>query len=271
MSDAYENRSYVPGFKSITARWRASADAVRNALGPRCERLAYDVAPRNHLFMMWPPGDAPPQGLLFFIHGGYWRSFEAADFLQMGAGALARRFAVAMPSYRLAPEVTLPEITADIAAALTFAGNRASGPIILAGHSAGGHLACRMASASMPLGAKLAARIVHVVTISGLHDLRPLLFTDKNADLGLDDRTAVEESPALDRPRDGTRLTVWVGADERPEFRRQSALIANAWHGLGAAVRLVIAPGRHHFDVIDPLENPESALTNALFDGVLEP
>jgi arylformamidase len=56
----------------------------------------------------------------------------------------------------------------------------------------------------------------------------------------------------------------WVGADERPEFRRQSALLANVWTGLGARTRAVEALGRHHFDVVADLTDAGSPLTEAL-------
>ena len=72
------------------------------------------------------------------------------------------------------------------------------------------------------------------------------------------------ESPALLEPLEGVRLHAWVGERERPEFVRQSALIANVWTGLGAETALTIAPGRHHFDVIAELAEPGSALVEAL-------
>ena len=103
------------------------------------------------------------------------------------------------------------------------------------------------------------------VSISGVHDLRPLLRTRLNDALRLDAGQARAESPALLEPREGVRLTAWVGAGERPEFIRQNALLANVWTGLGALTRAVEEPGRHHFDVIDGLTQPESSLTEALF------
>ena len=114
------------------------------------------------------------------------------------------------------------------------------------------------------LSERLRRRIGRVVAISGLFDLRPLMRTAINADLKLDPAEARAESPALLEPLDGVRLHAWVGERERPEFVRQSALIANVWTGLGAETALTIAPGRHHFDVIAELAEPGSALVEAL-------
>ena len=56
----------------------------------------------------------------------------------------------------------------------------------------------------------------------------------------------------------------WVGQAERSEFVRQSALITNVWRGLAAETAFVAEPDRHHFDVVDGLADPGSALLEAL-------
>ena len=59
-------------------------------------------------------------------------------------------------------------------------------------------------------------------------------------------------------------MTCWAGADERPEFRRQNALLANIWTGFGVATSALEEPDRHHFNIIDGLCEPGSKLTGAL-------
>jgi acetyl esterase/lipase len=141
------------------------------------------------------------------------------------------------------------------------------GPIVLSGHSAGGHLATRLLCADGLLPEETRARVVRAVGIGGVYDLRPLLRTAMNEVLRLDLAEARAESPALLEPAEGVEALIWVGAEERPEFLRQSALMANVWRGLGARTALVEAPRRHHFDVIAPLAEPDSALTDALLGG----
>jgi arylformamidase len=138
------------------------------------------------------------------------------------------------------------------------------GPLFLAGHSAGGHLVTRMISATSPLPDDVRSRIQHTVSISGLHDLRPLIKAAMNAELRIDEAEACAESPALLAPMPNARLTCWVGSAERPEFVRQNALLANIWIGLGATTCVIEEPGRHHFDVIDGLADPDHQLTRSL-------
>jgi acetyl esterase/lipase len=205
-----------------------------------------------------------PKGLVVFFHGGYWMRFDKSSWSHLASGAVASGFAVVMPSYTLCPEITVTGIVAEAGAAVEAAAALVPGTIHLAGHSAGGHLAARMVSDPSPLPASVLGRIGNTVSISGLHDLRPLGKTAMNATLGLDEAEAAAQSPALLAPVEGVRLTAWVGGAERSEFIRQSALIANIWRGLGAATALVEEPDRHHFSVVDGLQDPAHGLTRTL-------
>ncbi|WP_333832418.1 alpha/beta hydrolase [Rubrimonas sp.] len=258
---AYSNSGAVPEAPAIFARWTELAAGFR-AQAPGALDLPYGPHPRERLDLFSPAGAA--KGLLIYIHGGYWRAFDKSGSSHLAAGPLARGWAVAIPSYPLCPEVRIADIAASVARAVEAVAARVAGPIVLSGHSAGGHLAARLVCEGAPLAAPVADRVALCVGISGVYDLRPLLRTAMNADLRLDPAQCAAESPALLAPRDGARLVAWVGEDELPEFRRQSALIANVWRGLGAATACVEAPGRHHFDVVDDLADPDSALAAAL-------
>ena len=52
--------------------------------------------------------------------------------------------------------------------------------------------------------------------------------------------------------------------DERAEFLRQNALLANMWTGLGATTASVEEPDRHHYSVIEGLEDASHPLTRTL-------
>ena len=260
--DAYANGAYIQGAAEYPPRWDQAAAAFRAAQGTRVRLdVPYGDSPRERLDIFLP--EARARGLAVFVHGGYWKAFGKDTWSHLAAGALAEGLAVCLPQYTLCPEVRIAEITRQIARAIAFAAEGIDGPIHLAGHSAGGHLVCRMACQDSPLAHPLQLRLGSVLSISGVHDLRPLLMTEMNETLRLDLAEAQAESPALLAPLPGTRLVCWVGADERPEFVRQSALLANIWTGLGADTRAIEEPGRHHFNVIDGLADPASALMQA--------
>lgn len=265
--DAYANADNIAEGGGWPDAWIGPSAAFRETMlraGRARLDLAYGERARQRLDLFLPAGAA--RGLVVFIHGGYWLAFDKSYWSHYARGAVERGYAVAMPSYTLCPDSRIGGIVLEIAAAISTAGALVEGPILLAGHSAGGHLAARMMTTTTPLRPALRARVGHVLSISGLHDLRPLMRTGMNEILKLDDAEALAESPALLSPLPGFSLTCWVGGGERSEFVRQSALLANVWVGLAGRTRLIVEPDRHHFNILDGLADPEKPLTAALVE-----
>jgi len=255
--DAYSNGAYIPDGASYPARWRVAAAAFRASARAVLD-TPYGAHPRERYDLFLPSGT--PRGLALFVHGGYWLAFAKEDWSHLAAGALARGWAMAMPSYPLCPDVRIRDIVRSCGAAVNAAAAHVAGTIALSGHSAGGHVAARLVCADTPLTGAVAARVARSAPISGLFDLRPLMRTRMNATLGLDCDEAKAESPAHLTPRAGVTVKAFVGADERPEFLRQTALLPATWPR--AEQRIVAS--RHHFNVIDELESPQSELMRFL-------
>ncbi len=259
-TEAYNNAGHIPDAEAYIDRWDREARVWRDreaAVGRARLNHAYGPGERRKMDVFHPAGRA--EGLVVFVHGGYWLRFDRSYWSHFAAGATDRGWAVAMPSYTLAPEARIRDITREIAAAISEAARLIRGPILLTGHSAGGHLVARMACRDVVLPDEVRARLRHILPISPIADLRPILETEMNATLGLDAEEAEAESPVL-HPAPDVPVTVWVGAEERPAFLDQARWLTEAW---GATDR--IAPGRHHFDVIDDLRHPDSPMTTALF------
>jgi acetyl esterase/lipase len=258
--DAFANGAYIDGGMTFPPLWTDQAEAFRKEA--LCELdIPYGDAPRQRFDLFRPAGTA--RGLAVFVHGGYWLEFDKSSWSHLAAGAVGRGWAVALPSYTLAPQARIREITAAIGRAIDRAAALVPGPIRLAGHSAGGHLVSRMMCEDAPLPGRTAERIERVVSISGVHDLRPIMLHSMNSDLRLDAAEAAAESPALRSPRRDIEFVAWVGGRERPEFLRQSALIVEAWGRKGGKAELVVEPGRHHFDVIEGLADAGHPLADA--------
>lgn len=267
-NNAYANGINIPGGDRWPTAWVQPAASFREAQlasGRAKLDLAYGAKPRQQFDLFLPEGK--PLGLVVFVHGGFWLALDKSFWSHLASGPLAHGYAVVMPSYTLAPESRIAGITAEIGMAITVAAELVDGPIIVSGHSAGGHLASRMISATTPLSPQVLERIRHVVSISGLHDLRPLMGAEAYRILRIDEAEALAESPALLRPRKNARITCWVGSAERPEFVRQSALLANIWTGLGARTRNIVEPDRHHFNILDGLTDPQHPLTLTLLEA----
>jgi len=255
----YINVDFIPGGAEYPDRWAAEGRAFREtqaAVGRARLNVAYGPGERQKFDLFHPQG--PAKGLVVFVHGGYWLRFDRTFWSQFSAGLTARGWAVAMPSYTLAPEARISAITLEIARAVEAAAALVPGPIRLAGHSAGGHLVARMGCRDVALLGEVRDRIRRIVPISPVSDLRPLPQTQMNDTLCLDADEAETESPVLHHVPEAP-VTVWVGAEERPVFLDQARWLAEAWDATHR-----IDPGRHHFDVIDGLCDEDSPLVEAI-------
>ncbi|MCG6883613.1 MAG: alpha/beta hydrolase [Silicimonas sp.] len=259
--DTFANMAHVEGSEKLPALWAERAAAYRASAVRVYEDIRYGAADRALMDIVWP--DGTPKGLAVFVHGGFWIRMDKSHWTDLAEGARANGWAVAIPQYTLAPTARISEMTLQVAAAIVLASEKVEGPIRLAGHSAGGHLVSRMVCADSPLPAPVLDRIAHVLSLSGLHDLRPLMWTAMNDLLKLDEAEADAESVALLRPHRRANLTAWVGGGERPEFIRQTRLLAMMWDGLDVPIREVIEADHNHFSVLEALKDAESPLTRA--------
>ncbi len=267
---AFDNMGHIPNSQELPDLWANRASQYRSAAATANQRLDTDIKYGNHprevLDLVWPDGQA--KGLVVFVHGGYWIRLDKTYWTNLAEGARANGWVVCLPSYTLAPEARISTITTQIGRAIGNAAEQVPGPIRLAGHSAGGHLVSRMLCSDTPLPSSVLNRIEHVVSISGLHDLRPLLQTSMNDSLQLDATEAAAESAALQTPIDNASvaagITAWVGGGERPEFIRQSQLLDIMWQSFDTNVTCIIDEKHNHFSVIEGLKDPNSAITKEL-------
>lgn len=249
----YANGSFIAESASYPPTWAAVAGAFRANAGGRAKlNLPYGETERQRFDLFLPT--RKPAGVVVFVHGGYWMAFGRDHWSHLAAGVLSWGWAVAMPSYTLAPEASISEMTQEIAAACRAISAEVAGPMVVTGHSAGGHLAARMGCSDIDL-----PQVRRVVPISPLAELAPLMQTQMNEKLKLTDAECASESPARLQLREGVSAHVWVGGDERPAFLWQARTLSEEW-----SCPWTVEAGRHHFDVLDVMTDPHSKLVEVL-------
>ena len=260
--DAFNNMAHVQGSDALPGFWAARAADYRCGPARVDEDIPYGGSERETFDLVWP--DAAPKGLVVFVHGGFWMRLDKSYWTDLAEGARAQGWAVCIPSYTLTPAARVSDITGQISAAIESAAKLIGGPIRLAGHSAGGHLVTRMICQNSPLTPETLARIEKTMSISGLHDLRPLLHTVMNDTLQLTEAEAIAESPVLMRPVAEANVIAYVGGAERPEFIRQARLLSLMWDGLDARMSIEIEPHRDHFTILEGLKQSNSPICRML-------
>jgi len=253
-------------FMSVLTRHEEMTAALQGAEDlRRWTDVAYGEGARQRYDVTAPATDAGA-GLpcLAFIHGGFWQEGSKA-----GAGFAARGYAEAgwahvAIGYTLAPEATLAQILAEIGAALrhlrAHAGDYGIDPdrIVLAGHSAGAHLAASVLAGLA--GEDLPAALAGYVLISGVYDLAPVAASYVNDAVGMTPVDVEALSPLLYLPAADRPVHLMIGADEPEAFRRQSDALAALWGRELKRISLERFAGRDHFDILDELA-PSGSIT----------
>jgi len=237
---AYDNRAAVPDQEAIFEKWIAKAAQFRQEMTDQSELdISYGRDERERFDLFHPKNQS--DGTLIFVHGGYWRSLDKSNFSHIAKSALAHNLTVAMPSYPLVPSVRICDVVNSVTRAINVIAGQTKGPIYLVGHSAGGHLASRSVCADTELNDETVLRLKTVTTISGVHFLTPLMWTQMNSDFRLDGSAAKEASPCFQDPLQ-VPVNIWVGG--RP------------FYGLET--------GKNHLNVLDQLEDPKSKMMQSI-------
>ena len=265
----YNNRAAVPDHPEWIARWAESSEQARRLLKGNVE-VRYGRGPKETMDL-FPAEDA--RGLFVFIHGGYWRSLDKADFSFVATHLVAHGIGVAVLNYDLCPTVSIRTIGDQSRRALLWLarqGDRHGMPaarVVVGGHSAGGHLAALLFATDWS-DTPVAGLIRGGVSVSGVFDLEPMVHFSYNTDLGLTPETAREASPANMWPSVDAPMLLCVGADESAEFVRQTQLLWDRWPQCRPhnAKGPMLIPGRHHFSVVSDFAEADSALTRATLD-----
>ena len=247
----YNIRKRHPESPEHYARYEAESAAARAALSGQID-LRYGQAPGETLDFF--PAAEPNAPLFLFIHGGYWRALDKRDFSFIAPSFVAAGIAVALVNYDLCPKVTVETIVAQTERGIRWTYGNTALPfdrrrLVVGGHSAGGHLT------AMALAAEPPVPIAAGVAISGVFNLVPLLRTNVNEQIALDEPRAVALSPAHHPRPDRAPDLICVGGAETRGFIGQSRDYAAV---LGKNAK--IYPGLDHYTIMTALADPASEL-----------
>jgi acetyl esterase/lipase len=258
----------------LAHEWAVAQGSHRVADVPYVAASAPDFDTKRHRLDIYQPTAkaAVPRPVVLFIHGGSWNSGSKDDLLYKAIGRrLARQgFVGVVISYRLAPQVLVPQQADDCARALAwtvahiaeYGGDPAH--LVLMGHSAGGGLAALLATGSDTLLARhgLPARAVHAVLLDDPAGLDMLDYLTKMQYPGDEsylipfshDPAVWRQASALYHVRAGAPpLSIYIGGDTYPSISSSGERFRQRLTQLGEAPRYTILPGKKHVGMVTQL------------------
>ena len=238
-----------------------------NALMPkdpgvqRIANVAYGTGPRQAMDLYRPAQrSATSLPVIVFLYGGSWNSGDRQGYEFVGRALAAKGFLVAIPDYRLVPQVHYPAFLQDNAAAVRWIAQHAGdyggqpGRVVLVGHSAGAYNAAMVAMDPRWLGADRAL-VRGFVGLAGPYDFAP--FVDKT----------VEETFAGVADQASTQPIAYAGAGSPPALLatgdrdtvvrpRNSDALARALRANGVRVERLTYPRVGHAGLITAFAAP---------------
>jgi len=255
----YSLRPRHPERDAVYARYAEESAAARATMANSCD-IRYGTAARQVLDI-FPAGEKAP--LLLFFHGGYWRALDKSMFSFIARPYVDAGWTVVLPNYTLAPAAGMDAIVEEARQAAFWVAREVlpeGRPLVVAGHSAGGHLAMMTMLANWnDIGFKRSP-VAGGIPISGLFDLEPIRQTSINALVGLTEDQARRNSPALMCLTDRGPLLSIAGGEETDEFKAQTIRFDEAWRKAGSPGSHLIAEGHTHFSVVGAFASAESAV-----------
>lgn len=266
----YDVVATVPSLEAYLTHYQVLSDATVSKIGGTLD-IAYGDDPLQTLD--WFSAESGGAPMLVYLHGGYWTVGDKAGCRFPAEVFTAAGVAWAPVNYRLAPSVSLDDIVADTRHAIAWLYHNAASlgadpdRLYVCGSSAGGQLASMLLAQGWQAACSVPADVIKgVCTISGIHDLEPLLHISHQQYLQLDLSAVRRNSPIHNLPPETTPLIVSWGGMETPEFERQSKDYAAACSSAGLTVETLYLKQHNHFSLADELGRQDSSLTRLILD-----
>lgn len=222
---------------------------------------AFGPDPRQRLDLYAPRTAAGrPLPVIVFFYGGSWSSGTKSGYAFVGRALAARGFLVAIPDYRLVPEIRYPAFLEDNAAAMRWVRANAAhhggdgDRVILAGHSAGAYNAAMLALDPRWLGTDRAA-VRGLIGLAGPYDFLPFEGPVAEATFaGVADPPATQ--PVAHAGPGAPPAFLATGADDETVRPANSAALAARLRAVGGTVEQRSYRDIGHVGIITAIARP---------------
>lgn len=226
---------------------------------------AYGVHPRQRLDVYRPRSKQAraaqaPLPIILFLYGGSWQSGAREGYGFAARALAARGFLVAVPDYRLVPEVRFPAFLEDGAGAVRWVRANAArlggdpDRIVLVGHSAGAYNAAMLALDPRWLGEDRSA-VRGLVGLAGPYDFLPLSGPITTAAFGQERDLAATQPINFASAGDPPALLLH-GARDTIVYPRNSQRLAERLRASGVEARVKMYPELGHVGIVTALARP---------------
>jgi len=218
--------------------------------------LAYGGHPRQRLDLYRPKGVTGASPVVVFFYGGGWEAGDRAGYRFAALALVEQGFVVAVPDYRVHPEVGFPAFLEDSAKAVAFmhahAAEHGGDPkrLFLMGHSAGAYNAAMLALDPKLLAAEgvPATAVSGMVGLAGPYDFLPLTSKTLQAIFTAPDMSKTQ--PIAFARKDAPPMLLATGDGDGTVYPRNTRNLGRKLAELGAPVETIEYAGLGHAGIV---------------------
>ena len=238
-------------------------------------RTDADADKERHKLDVYVPKGKKDFPVLFFVHGGSWRSGSKGLYSALGNSFASAGVGAVVVNYRLSPKVKHPAHVEDVAKAFAWTceniakyGGRAD-RVFACGHSAGGHLVSLIATDPSWLKAekRTPADIRGVVAISGVYsiDTEFRLFNDV---FGKDAAVCKAASPLTHATGKHPPFLIAYADSDFPQLDKMAIDLDAALKKCASPTTLLKLADRNHYTIIIRLIDAADPLNKAVAEFI---
>lgn len=235
----------------------AAVNGIRSDRGTeRMRAEVFDTGADLRLDIYRPSEHATNAPVVIFYYGGSWRSGARAWYEFVGRALAAEGSIVVIPDYRKFPEVSFKQLMADAANAVAWVeGHRqllgSTGPLYLAGHSAGAHVAALLTTDQRYLrqAGVRPASVSGLIGFAGPYNFLPIV-DPKVVDVFVDTAGAFDAQPINHVDKLSAPALLIHGSDDSTVLPSNSASFAAALRQVGVAAQYHQIPDMGHAELI---------------------
>ena len=263
LENLYNQKHRIPNYEDYPINWKRDSDRARKELETKMDVRYGDHSLETYDVFLGNPGSP----VHVFFHGGYWYSQDKSNFEFMAPAFVDKGWTFVGANYPLCPNVTMTELihscrkmVLDIFSRLNTWGFDGSA-IHLAGHSAGAQIVSILATTEWDRHTQNEHPLIsRTMGISGIYDLQPVIYIDRNLEIGLTNDDVSEFSPLYYSEPFVGELMLAVGTHEGSEKVRQMQDYAKKQAGRGKGSQSALIENANHFSILDHYADRDGVL-----------
>lgn len=268
---AYDQAPWAPNAKEVIGRYSSVSAEVRAKYPPKTEKYGPRDAETLDIFA---PAGADKLPVMIFVHGGTWRLLSSAEAAHPAPTFIENGCIYVALNFDNIPAVRLPDMADQCRRAVAWVAKNIAqhggdpDRIFVSGHSSGGHLAGVLVTTDWTAFDVPADVVKGGVVMSGMYDLYPVMLSSRREYLQLSAGETAAMSPMRHLDQVASDIVVVYGANESPEFKRQSIEFANALEGMGR-LKAKVELAANHFEVPESLNSADGDLSRLVLKMML--